>query len=346
MKHVSDYNFWEKAEKCSNLLQPILNMINLLEGDKPTLSYVYRNLKNLEVEIGNASNLYSIAEKEKILEYVRYRKEYIYHDSQLAACFLHPEEQKHLDNIEISKAMTFITQLAVELGIDEGDILKELVEYRTRSDEFSKISYWNVSSKIPPVTWWKGFFPNKDLHKIAVRLLSMPATTGSCERNFKLHANIKTKNRNRLTLEKTEKLVFIKHNLDLLKDEDFNFTTENDEFNELNTSESDNEENSENGDSSSEGRDILLTDNDDEVSDITLSEETDPNKENEDPERKSKMDENESQEVVYDDVSETEKIMETEDISTEQVVNELDIPKLKFFITGGKKILLLENYKL
>jgi hypothetical protein len=58
------------------------------------------------------------------------------------------------------------------------------------------------------------------LTKVATRTSRLPSDSASCERNFKTFANIKTKQkRNRLTIERTNKLVFVNHNLKLLSND-------------------------------------------------------------------------------------------------------------------------------
>ncbi|XP_044588837.1 uncharacterized protein LOC123268022, partial [Cotesia glomerata] len=80
-------------------------------------------------------------------------------------------------------------------------------------------SLWTESKISSPITWWKLYFLNRDLAKLAVIILNIPATSDACERNWSVFGNIKTKKRNRLSVEKTEKLVFVKSNLCLLDDD-------------------------------------------------------------------------------------------------------------------------------
>lgn len=74
-----------------------------------------------------------------------------------------------------------------------------------------------IFSKSFSIILVESFFPNNQITKIALRVLNLPATSASCERNFKTYANIKTKKRNRLTIERTNKLAFIKYNLKFIK---------------------------------------------------------------------------------------------------------------------------------
>ncbi len=65
--------------------------------------------------------------------------------------------------------------------------------------------------------WWrvygKGSFPL--ISKVASRLLSMHVTTCASERDWSLWGNVYVKARNRLALEKAERLIFVKGNLHL-----------------------------------------------------------------------------------------------------------------------------------
>lgn len=87
-------------------------------------------------------------------------------------------------------------------------LLAELAEYKLKN--FTTENIWKSSANLSALSWWKAFFPNNQITKIVLRVLNLPATSASCERNFKTYANIKTKKRNRLTIERTNKLAFIK----------------------------------------------------------------------------------------------------------------------------------------
>jgi hypothetical protein len=65
----------------------------------------------------------------------------------------------------------------------------------------------------------EGLLQNKALVPVAMRILSIPATAARCERNWKTFSLIKTKKRNRLTNERTQKLVAVAQNLSLFSEE-------------------------------------------------------------------------------------------------------------------------------
>ena len=55
----------------------------------------------------------------------------------------------------------------------------------------------------------------KELHKISLRLLSLPASSAASERSFSTHGWIHNKFRNRLDTDRTAKIVCIAHNTKL-----------------------------------------------------------------------------------------------------------------------------------
>ena len=74
----------------------------------------------------------------------------------------------------------------------------------------------SASTAVSPIAWWTGLCRHCELSKIASKVLSLPATSASCERSFSAQANVHSKKRNRLTNEHTEKLLFVTQNLKLV----------------------------------------------------------------------------------------------------------------------------------
>lgn len=74
------------------------------------------------------------------------------------------------------------------------------------------------------VTWWADYgsaeFP--ELSRAAIRLLSMHATSCASERNWSLWGSVYTKARNRLSISRAEKLIFIRGNSDVCSHSDDN----------------------------------------------------------------------------------------------------------------------------
>ena len=89
----------------------------------------------------------------------------------------------------------------------------ELAEYIGKSGGFAASHLWgNVIQK--PVNWWNlmsGRYPI--LSSVAIRILSIPATSAASERNWSTFGFIHSKLRNRLHEERVEKIVYLFWNL-------------------------------------------------------------------------------------------------------------------------------------
>ncbi|XP_074112281.1 uncharacterized protein LOC141535985 [Cotesia typhae] len=148
------------------------------------------------------------------------RKDFISHPVHFAAHLLNPQlfncPLVEADKIE---AVNFIEKFAENLELNSQQVITDLGDYCTQQAVWSNKSLWTESKISNSITWWKLYFSNRDLAKLAVIILNIPATSAACERNWSVFGNIKTKKRNRLSVEKTEKLVFVKSNLCLLDDD-------------------------------------------------------------------------------------------------------------------------------
>jgi len=73
-------------------------------------------------------------------------------------------------------------------------------------------------TKLNPLTWWKGICTSSKISSIAVAILECSPTSASTERSFSTYGIVHTERRNRLTNDRTSKLVYIKHNLKIEQD--------------------------------------------------------------------------------------------------------------------------------
>lgn len=101
-----------------------------------------------------------------------------------------------------------------------------------------------VRKSMNPAEWWKAAVKSeltRDIVDLLERLFVLPASTGGIERNFSTLGSIVTKQRNRLKVEKFEKLCFIVNHYKINRNEsslnrrgkrnrDFSFTLEDLDF--------------------------------------------------------------------------------------------------------------------
>jgi len=75
---------------------------------------------------------------------------------------------------------------------------------------------WAAINDTNGLNWWNAFCLEIELSKLAIKILSLPATSAAVERTFSSYKDVHSLKRNRLTNERASKLVFIKHNLQVI----------------------------------------------------------------------------------------------------------------------------------
>lgn len=168
-----------------------------------------------------------IAEETSVLNNFQKRIEMVCTDTHNAAYLLDPRYRgENLKHEELERAIALIVNLTSASEDDQIRVIGEITNYRTRQNVFDKSIIWVASkgvtsvcktpSDVMPATWWKNWLPNCSLKDVAVKLLSMPASAASCERNWSTWGIVHSKLRNRLKTTRSGKLVYIKYNLKLL----------------------------------------------------------------------------------------------------------------------------------
>src|SRR5947208_10404618 len=98
-----------------------------------------------------------------------------------------------------------------------GQLVKELLWYNNKTGPFNSSIFWKPEAIANPIDWWNGFQQEVPvLGKFAVKLMSIPASNAASERNWSNFGFIQNIKRNRLTNERTFKLISIYANLRLI----------------------------------------------------------------------------------------------------------------------------------
>ena len=126
-----------------------------------------------------------------------------------------------------------------------GRILDLIGDFRAKRGPFNASHLaWQLAGpkmKISALEWWRTNFAEGEGHhlcSLALRILSVPASSASSERNWSAFGNILDKKRNRLTPERSIKLVFLYWNLKLFET---NVNGSNDEGHEVDRTNVENE---------------------------------------------------------------------------------------------------------
>jgi hypothetical protein len=216
---ILDVNFWFSVENIQQLLKVPSDVITILEGDSANLSYVHDTLNQMEKDLRERVHFLEESYQDQIMIFLKNRREFISHPSQLAARYLNCKLRKNpLTEEEENEAIDFIIDLGQKLNLNVEKLYADIGEYNAKVSLWGKDSLMKAADLMDPTTWWKGLCGRRGLSKIAVILLSIPATAAASERNWSCFGNIKTQKRNRLTKDTLMKLVFIKFNLNICKD--------------------------------------------------------------------------------------------------------------------------------
>lgn len=154
-------------------------------------------------------------------------------NSRSTACFLHPPTNSYLNDINLEEVKAFcISEITKSvssspspihyLTFDEPPqefqlffsnfIQANLSATESISDEVNRYSYlrMNIDMNFDVLQWWQNHtseYPR--LHKIAQKILSIPASSAASERVFSAAGNIITKKRNRIDPQTVNNLLFL-----------------------------------------------------------------------------------------------------------------------------------------
>ncbi|CAH1107940.1 unnamed protein product [Psylliodes chrysocephalus] len=221
---LDDEIFWVCTESTKALVEPVVNWILKLESNEDTIHLCFKAFSEIQESL--AKNLpLSVLQKnegknfmDKYLERKSYALTSIHKascllDSKAQGCYLSSEEQ--LDAIEYIVSFARSSHFSddtISPIIDHEQLLVEIANYRAHEGMWAKDFIWTASQNVTPVVWWKGIIgQNNQLSKVAVKILSVPATSASTERTFSTFSAVHTKKRNKLTTPRAIKLTYIAH---------------------------------------------------------------------------------------------------------------------------------------
>jgi len=213
---LDEDGFWNDVQNVYNFLLPLHSAIKQIESDTATLSLVPELSKTVQtkMECSVYCTPLNSEEKESVLKSLIERMHNCNSEVHFAANLLDPRFQgRNLDSTEIHSAMDFINQQSIHLGLDKASVIADLAAYRTKSGFYSRDYLWDSANSVKPEVWWGGLCASQPLQPMASRFLSVPPTSGGCERDWSIQGAIHTKPRNRLKNERVEKLKAIKQNL-------------------------------------------------------------------------------------------------------------------------------------
>jgi hAT family C-terminal dimerisation region len=215
--HIIDDNFWEELKTLCDFLELFINFIQKLEGDEPYLSSAFVTLRGIESNITLNDKIPSDLVNYSI-ERGKFRwNNFLYNPAVMVAYRLDPRFNGEL--LHGNDWHDIIEEEIIRIAGKENEVqvLYELSEYIGKSGGFAKKHLWSGLNQ-KPINWWnllKSRYPL--LSSVAIKVLSIPATSAASERNWSTYNFIHSKLRNRMTIDRAEKLVYIYWNIRILR---------------------------------------------------------------------------------------------------------------------------------
>lgn len=224
---LDDDGFWLKSQYVSDLLLPIKNAIQEVEGDLVPISVVPRVWQVLQYRVKAKADemcqksFITHQETDNIMSFVHKRIQMNRLAVHCAASLLDPrfsEIELGMSDADVAAAENIILTIAHNKGIQQVDILNDLAQYRARQDPYCAVNrahIWEHASLLEtnPCMWWSSYASGRPLCKVATILLSLPCSTAAVERGNKAYSLQKTKKRNRLSDDLSATLTSVAYNL-------------------------------------------------------------------------------------------------------------------------------------
>lgn len=218
-------SFWCKLQIIHDLLKPIADGIAIAESNSTSIASVPEIFIGIKEKLKQCDSHFSQQDTKKINEIIQQREDFVLTSTHKLANILDPRFRgQSLNDTEKTQAVLNLEFYMKEYGFWENEtrrsnIFSSYFKYIQKEGPFKPCLYWDSENMKNPVTWWKmfqNFSEVSDFATIATRLLSVPSSSASVEREFSCQSRIHTKDRNKLSNETVEKLLAVEHNLKFL----------------------------------------------------------------------------------------------------------------------------------
>lgn len=190
---IFNFSFFEDLEEFVRISNPVCELINICQ--KPDTSIADAAKLWLDLDVEDSSS-------------VQVRKKMALNIYALCALYLHPKYHE-FSKTKLSKdQLKNITDFFIE-ELDK-DGLEELAIFDEKKGIHAKL----MQKGLDPLCYWRVAQTHcPSLAKLALKLLKMPASSAQIERLFSNWSFVHSPIRNRLTFERSKKLVHIYHTL-------------------------------------------------------------------------------------------------------------------------------------
>jgi len=209
---------WTQLEDARTLLRPFLTVILDLEKDTPRLSWVYRRYNELQTHAKSAF-VCGLPIGDQVTKIVDERWNWLRRPVNVGCIsFGSPNGLIRTPRRDSGRIWEILGRILWPSRFSAYVFTNMRVGFTPGAFESGIL--WRSAPHTSPITWWKANFQYScpELTKLAIRVLSMPASAACSERNWSAFNFIHSASRNRLLNHKVQKLVNIYWNSRLLID--------------------------------------------------------------------------------------------------------------------------------
>eukprot|EP00253_Pinus_taeda_P021405 PITA_21405 len=222
-KMVYSETFWHGVEEACSVSEPIVKVLRLVDGEKPTMAYLYEAMDRAKEAIHSyyADKGYASLDRHMMLWDVIYSRwtKMLHRPIHAAALFLNPVFSYKCDidfDGEVMEGLHSCIHRMVPNPELRSKINREIQYYRDFVELFGFDDAIREKTLFMPHIWWRSYgarAPN--LQKLAIRILSQTCSSSGCERNWSVFEKIHAKKRNRLEFARLNDLVYMHYNIRL-----------------------------------------------------------------------------------------------------------------------------------
>ncbi|GBG67389.1 hypothetical protein CBR_g526 [Chara braunii] len=211
-------DFWRNLQKALDVMQPVVELLRLVDGQGATISKVYFKMNQVVQNLWSLESL-SVEEHEAVARILMGRWAFLTSELHCAAAFLDPEHRMHNAQRDPEVCVGFNIWLYFWMPRERRqEVSSQVDQWVNALGGFSTEQAREQACDQPPALWREAFGLKHDLlAPQAIRLLGQASSSAACERNWSLHELIYGWRRTKLLPERMAKLVYISWNVRLLR---------------------------------------------------------------------------------------------------------------------------------
>ncbi|XP_056696720.1 uncharacterized protein [Spinacia oleracea] len=236
-ERILNDSWWDNLDYFLKFAEPIYEMIRVGDKDAPVLHLVYdmwdTMIERVKVHVFHHEGKDILADTSEFFDAIHKVLESRWNKSSTPLhCLAHSLVPRFYSTRWLKGSTSGFARVSPnedeEVSNNRNDCFRRLFP---NSDDFKhvRLEYGAFSSETPPfnqahiiaarddeepIVWWANYGSSlPHLQSLAFKLLSQPASSSCCERNWSHYDNIQTIKRNRLTSERAKDLVYCHNNL-------------------------------------------------------------------------------------------------------------------------------------